>query len=80
MELMELMDLIRGKVTITAYGNKELYIAKPEKEAGHLNPLDVVFDIFIENEIEFNIKYFDYEDVFEVEGGLAVIFFKEEDY
>lgn len=80
MELMDLMDLIRDHVTVTAHDSKEIYIAKPKEDGWyHSDPFDVVFNILIKNGIEFDTKNFNYEDVFEVDGGLVVVIYEEED-
>ena len=76
----ELIELIRDDVAITAYDSKTVYIAKPKEDGWyHSNPFNVVFNALIENGIEFDIKYFNHEDVFEIDGGLTVVIYEEED-
>lgn len=76
----ELIELIRGDVTITTYDRKTVYIAKPKEDGWyHANPFDVVFNTLVENGIDFEVKYFDYEDVFKIDGGLTVVIYEEEE-
>lgn len=80
MELMELMDLIRDSVNVTAYDSETVYIEKPKEDGWyHSIPFDMVFNTLVKNRIEFEIKYFNYEDIFELDSGLSVVIYEEED-
>ena len=76
----ELIELIHDDITITAYDSKTAYIAKPKEDGWyHSDPYAVVFNALIENGVNFVTKYFNYETIFELDGGLTVVIYEEED-
>lgn len=78
---MDLRDLIRDsdRLNVTDYDNEAIYIEKPQEDGWyHPNPFNVVFDILIENGFEFDVRYFSYKDVFEIDGGLFIVIYEED--
>lgn len=67
------------RVNITACDKDTIYIAKPDPDSGWYqpNPWDEVYNILVENGINFDTDVYNHEDIFQIDDLCIVIYTEE---